>query len=549
MGLVSLAGSLDFSDSNDGLSLDSIQHLDTVTLGRLRDRAKQSLYFFAKGILGYSWLNPRIHRPLCRLLEQYESKPRLKITLPRGWFKSTIGSIAYPIWRSLSDPNIKILIVQNTHTNAIGKLSSINGHFTQNDLFRALFPELLPDETCTWTKDKMCVKRSGMFPEGTFEGAGTRTQVVSRHYNVIIEDDTVAPDLDELGEENIAPTKEDIEQAIGFHRYMVPPLLTNPKTDQNLVIGTRWFEKDLLSFIEENEKSFVCYTRSCREDAFGNTDEQGEATFPERFDNDVLEDLKERMGPYMFSCLYLNKPVRSDTMLFHAEWFKYYDETIPVDALYYTTVDPGGDPAETKGTADYNVVITCAKSMQTGKVYVVEFDRGKWNPGELLNALFKHMALYKPAKVGIEAIQYQKSLLYHVRERMKSEQLYCFVEGITHGKKSKNVRIMGLQPVVAAGVLLFKKSQGALINEMLSFPYGKHDDLVDALCMQHGMWALTWKRTVPGLAESNEPGTLDGAIEALKLERRASSKNRRFGPISDIAKPFPKTRVSQGVYA
>jgi predicted phage terminase large subunit-like protein len=541
-----LVEGLAVASGGSGDSFD-IQRLDEETLQRLRERAKQSLYFFAKGILGNSWLVPHIHKPLCRLLEQYEENPRLKITLPRGWFKSTICSIAYPIWRAIRDNNVKVLIVQNTHTNAIGKLEAIDNIFTKNELFKALFSHLLPDETCTWTREKKCIKRTGTYPEATFEAAGTRTQVVSRHFNVIIEDDTVAPELNELGEDNLAPTKDDIQHAIGWHR-LVPPLLTNPAVDQNLVVGTRWFEKDLLSWIDDNEKRFRSYTRSCRENHLGHSDERGDLTFPERFDQDVLDGLEQSLGPYMFSCLYLNKPIRSDAMLFRLDWFQYY-ETPPSDVVHYTTVDPGGDPEETQGTPDYNVVITCGKSMATGKVYVIDYGRGKWNPGELLNEIFRHIALYKPVKLGIESVQYQKSLLYHVRERMKSEQLYCFVEGITHGRKAKNTRIMGLQPVIKAGLLLFKQNQKELVNEAINFPYGKHDDIIDALCMQHGMWALTWSRVVTAPSELHDPHTLDGAIDALRAERKAS-RDQRFGPVlSDMLKDTPHKRNGYTTYA
>ena len=40
------------------------------TLKELRENALKSLYFFAKGVLGYDRLNARIHKPLCRLLEK-----------------------------------------------------------------------------------------------------------------------------------------------------------------------------------------------------------------------------------------------------------------------------------------------------------------------------------------------------------------------------------------------------------------------------------------------------------------------------------------------
>ena len=121
--------------------------LDEETLDRLRDLSKKDLYIFGKGILGFDWLIPHIHLPLCRLLELYDGYTegsllhpwedyekvlrskylfgrddidmseedikkeilrikkkgikRLRITLPRGWLKTTLCSQAYPMWRAI----------------------------------------------------------------------------------------------------------------------------------------------------------------------------------------------------------------------------------------------------------------------------------------------------------------------------------------------------------------------------------------------------------------------------------------------------------------
>lgn len=519
----SLRASTSTADDPASLSADVIENL--------RKKSRQSLFFFAKGILGYTRLNPRIHKPLCTLLENKANR-RLRITLPRGWYKTTLCSISYPIWLVINDPEERILLVQNTHTNAIGKLSSIDFHFKQNKLFRALFPELLPTKETTWTSERMCVPRKGAFSESTFEAAGTRTKVVSRHYTKIIEDDTVAPDLDEMGAENLAPTKEDIEQAIGWHRLAMP-LLTQIDKDQIIIVGTRWFEKDLLSWNAENEPSYKGYTRACREDDYGQSSETGKPTFPEQFNETVLSELEAGMGPYMYSCLYLNKPIRSENMLFRMDWFQYYDTLPhPQNLVYYTTVDPGGDPETTKGEPDWNVVITCAKSLLTGDVYCVEYSRGKWDPGTLLDELFRHFDIYKPVKCGIEAVQYQKSLLYFVNERMKKIGKWTLIEGITHGKRSKSARIMGLQPAIKAGTLKFKTHHRELISEALSFPYGKNDDIMDALSMQHGMWALTRSASQPSTPEELEGQTFDSAVASIKNRQRDVEKSK--GPCADI---------------
>lgn len=504
------------------------QPLNKDQIGQLRERAKESMYFFSKAVLGYDWLTPHIHGPLCRDLQD-PSCLRKKIVLPRGWLKSTLCSISYPLWCGVRDPNIRILIVMNNHTNAEKKLAELRGHLKGNKLLRALFPEVLPTKHSISRSNAVALSRTKSHPEATFECVGTRTQVTSRHYNKIIEDDTIAPDLDEMGEEALAPSQEDVAKAIGWHRLTLP-LLTDPSSDEILVVGTRWFDKDLMSWIDENEPHYKVIERSCREDDEGRSDPNGKITYPERFDADTLDQLKAAMGPYLFAALYLNNPTRSEDMVFLPEWFKYYDRE-PLHLVTYTTVDVATDPEEAQGNAtDYNVVMTCGKDLRTGHVYVLDYFHEKCNPGRLIQALFDHVRKWSPVKVGIETVAYQKSLLYWIRERMRHENCHFWIEGLTHGRKSKGSRIQALQPVVANGTLVFRTWMKELVQELEVFPLGAHDDLADALSMQLQMWQTTVADPEREDTGERDPLSLDRAIQELEGRQRES----RGHPADDL---------------
>jgi len=460
-------------------------NLDPKTLEALRTRAKEDFYFFAKGVLGFDLLVPHIHLPVCQMLQNPDLR-RARIVLPRSWLKSTIGSIAYPIWRAIRDPNIRVCIVQNSHSNACRKLAVIRNKFETAPVFRALFPELLPTKDCIWSSEALQIPRTESHAEATFEAAGTRTKLTSRHYNIIIEDDTVAPDLDDLTDGALLPSKEDVEQAIGWHRLAMP-LLVNALTDQILIIGTRWYEKDLISWNMENEPHYTGYIRAVKE-TNGLGDEDGEITYAERFPQELLSQLERALGPYLYSCLYMNKPIRSGDMVFDPGWYKFY-ETIPTNILTWITVDLAGDPETLKGKdPDYNVVITCAKDLTGGGIYVLDYWRQRANPSEVIQAIFAQARVYKPVQVGIESIQYQTSLIHWIKERMRQDNLYFLVEPITHGKKSKSTRIQGLQPLVKSGMLRFRRHHNQLLSELTTFPYSAHDDISDALSMQIPLW-------------------------------------------------------------
>jgi predicted phage terminase large subunit-like protein len=494
----------------------SLEKLSPESVKILRDRCKRDLYFLAKGVLGFDFLVPHIHLPLCKILKP--ENHYLKITLPRGWLKTTVCSCAYPIWRAINDANVRILLVQNTHLNACQKLRKIRDMFERNPLFRTLFPELLPTGRNVWKTDELCVTRPGSFEESTFGAAGANTQVTSRHYDLIIEDDTAAPDLEDLSIQFAAPSPEDIEQAIGWHR-LVPPLMIDLAKSQNIVVGTRWAELDLLSWIEKEEDWFKSYRRAVRE-VNGEADPEGPAMYPERFNDQILSQLEKSMGPYMFSALYMNLPMRAGTMTFRPEWFMYY-ESEPRDLITYTTVDVSPPPSETKKKdPDFNVVITCGKDLMNGKIFVLHYWRKRANPSEVIDEIFRQQKLYKPVKVGIEGVAYQSSMSYWVRERMQKEGVYFLVDSIKHGRVAKEKRIEGLQPIVAAGAIHFKTWMTSLINELLAFPLGRFDDIADALAMQQEMWAATktYKEAREG-EKGSHPLDFNSAVAELEGRR------------------------------
>lgn len=501
-----------------------------LPLDQIRAQAESSLYFFTKAVLGFSDLSLSVHFPLCKFLEK-QSQYRMAV-LPRGWFKTTVVSIAYRLWRAVKNPELKTLLIQNTFTNAVAKNRAIRSIVETNELFRTLWPGLLPSKLSTWRDDSLCLQRHGAYPESTFECAGVGTKLVSRHYDLIIEDDTVAPDQNELGEDNLVPTKDDIDQAIGYHR-LVTPLMVSPGESQSLVVGTRWFDLDLISWIQTNQSWYKTYIRASREKD-GVPDEDGPATFPERFPDRVLDQIQADMGPYLFSCLYMNKPLRSEDMLFKADWFQYYDAE-PMRMMTYISVDPGGDPETSLGKPDPWVVMTCGKDFTTGRSYVLEYVRKAANPGAMVSEMFRQAEKWGVVVIGIESVAYQKQLLYWVRQQMAQERKFFRIVPINDNKRSKNARISGLQPLVYSGKILFRKHMKDLVNELLVFPLGKNDDLADALAMQLELWQVNGRmeeKRVKSRDEEN-PLTLDYALKSI--DEKAKGKSRGF--IFDVLEP------------
>src|SRR4029077_2126683 len=107
----------------------------------LRRQAQHSTDIMGKGIVGFHDLVPTIHGDMCRWIE---GPPRRKLGLgPRDHLKTSIWTIADTVRRIAHNPNIRLLIANETATNSAHFLRRIQAVFERSQLFRWLFPEVI----------------------------------------------------------------------------------------------------------------------------------------------------------------------------------------------------------------------------------------------------------------------------------------------------------------------------------------------------------------------------------------------------------------------
>lgn len=215
-------------------------------------------------------------------------------------------------------------------------------------------------------------------------------------------------------------------------------------------------------------------------------------------------------------------------MLFKPEWIRYYDVEPPRSNLMtFTTVDLATDPVDCVGLPDYNVVLTCGKSLTDGKIFVLDYSRERCSPSRVLELIYEHVQRWSPATVGIETVAYQKSLMHWVRQYQISTGRFFLVTELRHTKVSKAMKIRGLQPAVSAGVLFFRSWMKALVNELLIYPLsGKNDDLADALAMQLELWRIVPSHEEEAKRAVSGPNDFDTVLERCGIEQRRQNAER-----------------------
>jgi len=442
-----------------------IQRVRTVLLSRFRN--------FCQTFTEPEYYDDTFHGPLCDFLQ--DAGPNKMIILPRTFLKTTIVGL-YLLWRSVKDTTIRELISSNTTPNAQKTVRTLRGIIENNTDFQLFFPETIPNfSKVRWSDSCACLQRKVDHPEGTFESAGVGANIIRRHFNLIWEDDTVAPKKDELSGDELMPSKDDIEKAVGFHKLTVPLLIN--EEDERIITATRWASYDLVSYVLENEKNFAVFNQKAYKD-----EAHTEGRY-KRFSINRLNNIRIAMGTYLFTMLYLNQPLAKEFMAFNPDWFRYYedgDENMPDEGEVVVTLDPA-DPPTGKKTQDYSAILSC-KHTKKG-MFVRRYRRKRLSDKKMIDETFDVCEMDGAVKIRIETNRYAH-LEAAFREEMKKRDKYYIIETVK-GKSNKEGRIKNrLSPLFENGVIWFKRNMAELESELTTFPYGKHDDLIDALAWQ-----------------------------------------------------------------
>ena len=456
------------------------------------------------------------------------------VELPRGFLKTTVGSVYFPIWKSINNPSVRVLIVQNTFDNAAKRVHEIRSIFEKHELFRALYPELVPDinsKSTRWSDECAEINRPTTFPEGTFEAAGVNTKVTSRHYDIIIEDDLVAADASDLSGEEIAPNLEDVQKAIGWHR-MATNLLIDYLHSMRIQIGTRWFQEDMINYVKTREPGYAKFFMDVYGRKFVGEAVPEEAIYPKRFNNEVLEAQKEDLGVYMFATQKLLDPMPLARMVFKPEWTRYFN--VAPETRNILLIDPA--IGETKRHCDSSFLV--GGGAANGLMYVLENVAGQIDFGEQVKLAFALMRKYDVHKLVVETIAYQEALAQAIeneRDRVDDDGVkvnedvhFSVVREIPGGRDSKESRIRGLIPFFQSGKIIFAKHLKKLETQLREFPYGKKRDSLDILAyMPRNLGFAKAKKTV----QVYDQNSFEAIIEQIKGKNKGDypfDKARRY---------------------
>jgi len=207
----------------------------------LRQSYKDSLFHTAREICKYPDVNERTHARIVQALEG--STKRKLICVPRGTLKSSVCTIAYPIWLLLNNPNLRILIDTEVYTNSTTYLREIK-NILASEKFIEIFGDLKSDN---WNEGEITISsRTKPSKESSITCGSVGTIKVGQHYDVIIGDDYSSG-------KNCA--NQDQRRKVIDH-YQLNQSILEPDGIY-VIVGTRYHEDDIIGHIIKKEIGFT----------------------------------------------------------------------------------------------------------------------------------------------------------------------------------------------------------------------------------------------------------------------------------------------------
>lgn len=194
-----------------------------------------------------------------------------------------------------------------------------------------------------------------------------------------------------------------------------------------------------------------------------------------------LEDKKRQLGSLVYSVEMMNEPMSADDAVFTKDNFRYITrkEVDDMRTRKFATIDSAlskGSTSDASGVVR-NYVDEKNFWYVSGKAYRV-------NPKGLIDLIFQlHDEGFE--KIGIETTTFTQAIQPFFEDECRVRGKYPYIVELKHGGVMKESRIKALVPYYEAKTIFHIEGEcKEMEHELLKFPMGKHDDIIDALQYQ-----------------------------------------------------------------
>lgn len=389
----------------------------------------------------------------------------------RGSGKSTIFTLAYPIWAMMSGQSRFILLISQTLPQAKQHLANIRHEFEHNELLKADIGPFV-SEGSEWNTEALIVS--------DYE---TRIVALSRDTSFRgVKFHELRPDL------GICDDIEDVKAA---------------KMRESREATRQWISSEVIPCMDQGKYRLIHLGNIVHEDCYilrtikaiesGNVrgqalmvpilDAQGQPAWSAKYSLDMIQDIRASIpDPASWEREYLLKASSSATRLLEREQIHYYTE-LPKELPRRRIL--GVDLAiSERDSADFTalVPIYIYGYGETMKIYVLPSivnRRMNFNDSvDQICSTVDGMGGRSGVEVVIENVAYQKAMTQH----LKGKGLRACDKSVAG--QDKRGRLTLPASLAQQGVVLFpQRGAEALIEQLVYFESQQHDDLADAFSL------------------------------------------------------------------
>lgn len=456
----------------------------------------------------------KLHTWLFAKLPEIIQNPRpvnLALAAPRGEAKSTIVSFAFIIWCIVYEHKHNIIQIMDSFEQSAENLEGIKSELTANPRLLMDFPDAT-GQGRQWQVSKIITANNKKV-----EAFGSGKKIRGKRHGKYRPDLVVGDDLE--NDENVQKP-EQRDKLEKWLQKAVKKLGGAGKKIDIVIVGTvlhydsllnrilnhpRWMSRRFKSIIKwPDDMTLWEQFENILLTAHGSTDsndvEQAEQAALKFYqDNKAAMDagaevswpsarpLVELMiiraeGHSAFDSEHQNDPVSGDDAPF-ANCITFWINRL-ADWRMYGTCDPS--MGKKGNSRDPSALLVGGYNMNTGVLDVVEALIKKRVPDKIISDTILLQKEYKCVLWGFEIVAFQEFLMMELIKRSAAQHIHVPARGIL-SSTDKILRIEGLQPHVANGLIRLGHEQSTLISQLKHFPKADHDDGPDALEM---LWQI-----------------------------------------------------------
>lgn len=431
---------------------------------------------------------------------------RIIINLPPRHLKSILVSVVWPAWLLGRNPMLRIAVISHSQ-NLARDLALKSLRLMQSEVYQSIFPNTRLAVDRQQVMDFETTQKGGRFAGSVDSG------ITGRGFNMIIVDDPISA--------HAARSPAERDNVNENFDTMIASRLDDQGRGAIVLVGQRLHESDLSGYLLSKGRAWrhVSIPLVAEEKTtlqIGSrlwTREAGEVLLPQMWPPEIVTRHRADTGEATFSAQYQQNPSAAAGELIRPDQIGFYDDLPPgvrrVTLSFDTAVKTGPNSSYTVGLA----VFTDGR-----RHYVEDVLRQRLDPVQARDAALGLVAAYRPSAILVEDASSGPGLA----KMLEEHHHHCTLRPT--GGQSKEERLLPVLHMFAEGRVLVKRGQAwttEFVNELSRFPFGKHDDQVDALA-QYLAWFAETGRSTPavivgtGGADDRLANALAGRVRPLQ---------------------------------